>query len=41
MSNKILFIFEGEKTEVQIVSSLQMYFVNENTTVQCVYGAEI
>lgn len=41
MSNKILFIFEGQNTEKQIVASLQKYFVNENTTVKCVYGAEI
>lgn len=41
MSNKILFVFEGERTEAQIVSNLQKYFVNENTSVQCVYGAEI
>lgn len=41
MSNKILFIFEGGKTEDQIVSNLQKFFVNENTVVKCVYGAEI
>ena len=41
MSNKILFIIEGENTEKQIISSLQKFFVNENTTVRCVYGAEI
>ena len=41
MSNKILFVFEGEKTEEQIVRSLQKFFVNENTIVQCVFGAEI
>jgi hypothetical protein len=41
MPNKILFIFEGEKTEAQIVSSLQTFFVNENTTVKCVYGTDI
>lgn len=41
MPNKILFIFEGEKTEAQIVSSLQTFFVNENTTIECVYCAEI
>ena len=41
MSNKILFIFEGEKTEEQIVSNLQRFFLNENTTVKCVFGAEI
>jgi hypothetical protein len=41
MSNKILFVFEGEKTEEQIISNLQTFFVNENTTIKCVYGAEI
>ena len=42
MSNKILFVFEGEKTEEQIVSNLQKtFFVNEDTIVKCVYGAEI
>jgi hypothetical protein len=41
MSNKVLFIFEGEKTEEQIVYNLQKFFLNENTTVKCVYGAEI
>lgn len=41
MSNKILFVFEGGKTEEQIVHSLQKFFVNENTLVKCVYGAEI
>jgi hypothetical protein len=41
MSNKILFVFEGEKTEEQIVHSLQKFFVNEDTVVKCVYGAEI
>lgn len=41
MSNKILFVFEGEKTEEQIVNNLQKFFVNENTIVKCVYGAEI
>lgn len=41
MSNKILFIFEGEATEEKIVSSLQKFFVNESTTIKCVYGAEI
>lgn len=41
MSNKVLFVFEGEKTEEQIVSSLQVFFLQENTTIKCVYGAEI
>jgi hypothetical protein len=41
MSNKILFVFEGGRAEEQIVTNLQKFFVNENTTVKCVYGAEI
>lgn len=41
MSNKILFVFEGETTEEKIVASLQKFFVNESTTIRCVYGAEI
>lgn len=41
MSNNILFIFEGEKTEEHIVFSLQKIFLNENTTIKCVYGSEI
>jgi hypothetical protein len=41
MSNNILFVFEGAKTEDQIVRSLQNFFINENTVVKCIYGAEI
>lgn len=41
MSNKILFVFEGKKTEEQIVANLQKFFVNDNTLVKCVYGGEI
>lgn len=41
MSNNILFVFEGAKTEDQIVYSLQKFFINENTVVKCIYGAEI
>ncbi|WP_291135176.1 hypothetical protein [Flavobacterium sp. UBA7663] len=41
MSNKILFVFEGENAEAQIVSSLQKFFLQENTTIKSVYGAEI
>ena len=37
MSNNILFVFEGERTEKQIADSLTNYFVNENTIVQCAY----
>lgn len=41
MSGKWLFIFEGEKAEKQIVSSLQKHFLQENSIVTCVNGAEI
>jgi hypothetical protein len=41
MSNKILFIFEGEKSEDQIVSNLEKVFFIGNTTIKCVYGGEI
>ncbi len=39
MSNHILFVFEGEKTEKQITDNLTKYFINddENTIVQCAY----
>jgi len=42
MSNNILFVFEGEKTENQIVTNLQkVFFESENTIITCVYGGEI
>ncbi len=43
MSSKILFIFEGTKTEEQIFDSLHTHIFNANTkdTVVCAYGAEI
>ena len=37
MSNKILFIFEGEKTEKIITDNLIKFFVNENTVITCAY----
>lgn len=40
MSN-ILFVFEGERTEEQLVNSLTKYFFNENTLVRCAFCAEI
>lgn len=40
MSN-ILFVFEGEKTEEQLVNSLTKYFLNEKTLVKCAFCAEI
>lgn len=42
MSNNILFVFEGERTEDQIANSLQkVFFVSENTIITCAYGGEI
>ncbi len=41
MSNNILFVFEGAKTEKTIFDSLTKYFVNENTIVTCVYCTTI
>lgn len=37
MSTKILFVFEGEKTEKQILTNLYNYYINENTIVTCAY----
>lgn len=41
MSNSILFVFEGEKTEQQITDNLTQYFVNENTNIQCAFCADV
>jgi len=41
MSNHILFVFEGEKTEKQITNNLTKYFINENTIVQCAFCTDI
>lgn len=41
MSNTILFVFEGEKTEKQITDNLTQYFVNKNTIVQCAFCSDI
>ena len=43
MSNKILFIFEGEKTECQISKSLQKHIFNNetNVVVECFFKADI
>lgn len=37
MSNNILFVFEGEKTEVHLHESFNKYFVNESTVITCAY----
>ncbi|MGL4364129.1 MAG: hypothetical protein ACRCSB_02870 [Bacteroidales bacterium] len=42
MSNNILFILEGAKTENQIITSLQNHvFASDNLIITCVYGGEI
>lgn len=41
MSTKILFIFEGEKTENQITENLTKFFINENTIITCAYCSTI
>ncbi len=41
MSNNILFIFEGPKTERSIVDNLIKFFVNENTVITCAYCTTI
>lgn len=41
MSSKILFVFEGEKTEKQIAENLQKYFITENSVIYCAYCTHI
>jgi len=41
MKYKILFIFEGEKTEFNVVKNLTQYFVNENILIQTAYCNDI
>ncbi len=41
MSNKILFVFEGEKTEMQICENLQSHFVIENSIIQCAFCNDV
>ena len=41
MSTKILFIFEGEKSEKQITNNLIQFFLNENSVVTCAYCTTI
>jgi hypothetical protein len=41
MSNNILFIFEGPKTEISITNNLIKFFVNENTVITCAYCTTI
>lgn len=37
MSNRILFVFEGERTENQISDNLTKHFIVENSIIQCAY----
>lgn len=41
MSTKILFVFEGAKTEKNIVENLSKFFANENTIISCAYCTTI
>lgn len=41
MATKILFIFEGEKTENQITKNLTRFFLNKNTIIECAYCSTI
>ena len=43
MSNKELhlFIFEGEKTEISFLYSLESKFMGSRNAIKCVFGAEI
>jgi hypothetical protein len=40
MSNKILFIFEGDREKV-VVNSLQRHIFNDRPVIECVFGAEV
>lgn len=39
--NKILFVFEGQKTEPAIHDNIKKYFFSENTIITCVFGTVI
>lgn len=41
MSTNILFVFEGPKTEGQIVKSLEEHILNEKTIIKCAYASDI
>ena len=41
MSNRILFIFEGERPEKQITNNLTKYFLKENIVIQCAFCSNI
>lgn len=41
MSNNILFVFEGRKTEKSVTDNLTKFFVNENTVITCAYCTTI
>ncbi|MGV3611560.1 MAG: hypothetical protein ACO1N0_11460 [Fluviicola sp.] len=39
--NNILFVFEGQKTENQIIDNLEKFFMNENLIITCAYCSTI
>jgi len=41
MSNNILFIFEGQNAEKQILDNLTKFYFNENTVITCAYCSTI
>lgn len=41
MSNKILFVFEGEKTEVQLKEGITKHFLKKQTTIHCAFCSEV
>lgn len=41
MSNNILFVFEGERTEKIIIKSLQKHLFKDNYIIKCAFGADI
>lgn len=41
MSNNILFVFEGERTEIQITENLKKYFQIAKNAIQCAYCSDI
>ena len=41
MANRVLFVFEGEKTEEKIARNLGQFFLDDNTIICCAFCAEI
>lgn len=40
-TSNILFVFEGEKTENQIIDNLKNFYINENVIITCAYCSTI